>query len=117
MRDFAPYIVILQSHLLEGLPSAVAAPLLVASRAERFAYLSVDVEFAGSEYVLALHELATFDLRQLRRPSAISLSIGMKSSEDCFASSAASRLPRASSINPIADFRLGFPWRRREGAR
>jgi hypothetical protein len=68
MRDFAPYIVILQSHLLEGLPSAVAAPLLVASRAERFAYLSVDVEFAGSEYVLALHELATFDLRQLRRP-------------------------------------------------
>jgi hypothetical protein len=67
-QSIAPYVVVLQSHLLEGLPSAIGAPLLVPDHAERFAYLSVDVEFRGVAFVLSLYEIATFGERQLRRP-------------------------------------------------
>jgi toxin CcdB len=65
-RSIAPYVVVLQSHLGEGLPSAIAAPLLVASRAERFPYLSNPVRFRDSDLVLSMYELANFDQRQLR---------------------------------------------------
>jgi toxin CcdB len=65
-RPVAPYVVVIQSHLLEGLPSAIAAPLLIAARAERFPYLSIPVRFRGSDFVLSMFELATFDMRELR---------------------------------------------------
>lgn len=65
-RDIAPFVAVLQSHFLERLPSTVVAPLLRPELAERFVYLSVDVQVAGQSFVLSLHELATVDARVLK---------------------------------------------------
>jgi len=66
-RDIAPYVVVLQSHFLDGLPSVVVAPLLKYPTVERFAFLSVDVSIGSERFVISLHELATFDRRSLRQ--------------------------------------------------
>ena len=62
----ARYVVVLQSHFLEGLPSVIVAPLLIAERAERFPHLSIDVTIANEALVVSLHELAAVDERSLR---------------------------------------------------
>ena len=66
LRHLAPYVVVLQSHFLEGLPSVIVAPLLIAERAERFAHLSIEVRVANETLVVSLHELAAVDERSLR---------------------------------------------------
>lgn len=65
-RDIAPYIVVLQSHFLDALPTVVVAPLLRPEAAERLAYLSVEVVIGDERFVLSLHELATVPKRSLR---------------------------------------------------
>ncbi|WP_337188221.1 CcdB family protein [Phenylobacterium sp.] len=66
-RRIAPFLVVLQSHFLEGLPTVIVAPLL--RRAERPRYLAVglDVEFADEELVLSVAEMLAVDRGVLRR--------------------------------------------------
>ncbi|HEY2708468.1 MAG TPA: CcdB family protein [Caulobacteraceae bacterium] len=65
--DLTPYVVVLQSHYLDGLPSVVVAPLIVESAAEKFPYLSVPVVVGGDRFVVSLHELIAVDVRSLKQ--------------------------------------------------
>ena len=57
-RRYAPFLVVLQSHLLEGLDSVILAPLVIDSR-KPVSAIDVIVEFEGETYVLGVSELAS----------------------------------------------------------
>ncbi len=65
-RRIAPYIVVVQSHFLDDLPTVLIAPLL--RRQERPAYgeVSVIVDFAEEELLFSLAELVAVDRGSLR---------------------------------------------------
>lgn len=62
-RDFAPYLVVLQSHYVE-LDSVVVAPLVNDKIASG---IDIGVEFNGEPLIAALTELATVARASLRR--------------------------------------------------
>jgi toxin CcdB len=65
-RRFAPYLVVLSSHLVMGFDDAVVAPLVNDSQATVGA-LEMEIDFAGEGLVLVVSELASMAGRNLRR--------------------------------------------------
>ena len=65
-RRFAPYLIVLSSHLVLGFDDAVVAPLVNDSCATVGA-LEIEVEFAGDHLVLVVTELASMAGRNLRQ--------------------------------------------------
>ena len=66
-RAIAPLVVVLQSHLLDDLPTAVVAPLLRAAERPAFTQVGLMVTFDGTDYTLSVAELAATDARPLAR--------------------------------------------------
>jgi toxin CcdB len=64
-RPAAPYLVILQSHLLYGLPTVIVAPLRRADTVEGITDLQTPVSFDGDDYALMVAEMAHIPTRLL----------------------------------------------------
>jgi len=62
----APFVVVLQSHLLEAVPTAIVAPLLVDDGLSAYSGASISPTFSGERYILSVPEMAAFDATQLR---------------------------------------------------
>ena len=71
-RDKLPYVVVLQSDLLTGLPTRLGAPLARTSVPGRDvpARLAPVVEVGGERLVLWAHLAAAIDARALKQPIA-----------------------------------------------
>ncbi|MBP6878204.1 MAG: CcdB family protein [Phenylobacterium sp.] len=67
-RPIAPYIVVLQSHLLAAAPTVVAAPLIRDDRRSNYSAISVVASFRGESFIVVIPELAALDPILLRRP-------------------------------------------------
>jgi toxin CcdB len=67
-RPVAPYVVVLQSHLLASMPTAIVAPLLVDDGRTAYTETSVSLTFDGANYVLSAAELVAIDTRHLQKP-------------------------------------------------
>jgi toxin CcdB len=65
-RPVAPFVVVLQSHLLNAAPTAVVAPLLIDDGRSAFPEASVVLTFQGDSYILSVPEMAGVDLGYLR---------------------------------------------------
>lgn len=65
---YAPYVVVLQSHLLSALPTVLVAPLLMDDGRSAYTLLSVKVEIEGLSYILQITEPAALDPALLRKP-------------------------------------------------
>lgn len=65
-RRFAPYLVVLSSHLLLDFDDAVVAPLVNDSR-RTVPDLELDIEVDGEPLVLVVSEMAGVEGRALRR--------------------------------------------------
>lgn len=57
-RPAAPYLIVLQSHLLYGLPTLVVAPLRRIEDVEGITDLQAPVAFDGQNYAIMIAELA-----------------------------------------------------------
>ena len=66
-RRIAPYVVVMQSHFLEGLPTILIAPLLRLQERPAYGEVSVAINFADEELLLSLAELVAVDRGSLRR--------------------------------------------------
>lgn len=66
-RPAAPYLVVLQSHLLYGLPTVIVAPLRRIQFVEGIADLQVSVAFQDEEFAVMVAELAHMPSRLLPR--------------------------------------------------
>ena len=65
-RDYAPYLIILQSHHLDPLQTVMVAP--VVRDADRpLMDLDVPIEVAGESLMIAMTEMASLDRQQLRQ--------------------------------------------------
>ena len=65
-RRIAPYVVIAQSHFLEGVPTVLVAPLLRLTERPAYAQVSVLVRFQDQDLGVSLAELAVTDRANLR---------------------------------------------------
>jgi toxin CcdB len=61
----APLVVVLQSHLLDAMPTVVIAPMLIAHEFTAYSRTSAQVEFDDLRYVVSIAELAAADVRRL----------------------------------------------------
>ena len=66
-RDYAPYLVVLQSHHLDPLDSVVMAPA-IRDAARPLGLLDVPVEIRGEPFVVAISELAATNRQRFRDP-------------------------------------------------
>jgi toxin CcdB len=66
-RAKVPYVVVLQSHLFEALPTVVIAPLMRLERSARSSKVLVEVEFAGEDLVVNAAFLSNIEHRELGR--------------------------------------------------
>lgn len=66
-REIAPFLIVLQSHLLAAAPTTVVAPLIHYDPRAAYTDLSVRVEFQGQDYLISIAELAAIDARKLRQ--------------------------------------------------
>lgn len=66
-RRFAPYLVVLSSHMLLDFEDAVVAPLVNDSQ-RTVPGLELDIEMNGEPLVLVISEMAGVEGRTLRRP-------------------------------------------------
>lgn len=64
-RRFAPYVVILSSHLVLGFDDAIVAPLVNDAQATVGA-LEIDVDYRGERLVLVISELTAMAGRNLK---------------------------------------------------
>lgn len=62
-----PYVVVLQSHFFEDVPTVVVAPLVLDDGRSTYTGASVEVEFNGARYVVSVPELAAINRGDLRR--------------------------------------------------
>lgn len=76
-RVAAPFIVLMQSHFLDEMPTALVAPLIREPRSGDFTRVSVAVVLDGETLQLSLAELAPIARAELRRPVG-----SLKDSED-----------------------------------
>ena len=67
-RRIAPFVVVLQSHLLDDLPTVIVAPLLRPAERPAFTDVGMHVSFSGEGYTLSVAELSATDARRLSRP-------------------------------------------------
>lgn len=63
-----PYLIVLQSDLVDGLRSTVVAPLVVRSELLGAPRLNPIIAVEGQDYWLATHELFAIDRRALGQP-------------------------------------------------
>ena len=70
MREVLPYVVVVQSDLLDGLGTRLVAPLArhASARPGITARLSPALEVQGEAVTLVAHECAPVDARALRQP-------------------------------------------------
>lgn len=66
-RRIAPFVVVVQSHFLDSMPTVIVAPLLRQAERPAYADVSVPLRFADQDLVLSLAELVTIDRAILRR--------------------------------------------------
>jgi toxin CcdB len=66
-RPIAPFVVVLQSHLLAAAPTTVVAPMIRNDGRAAYTELSALVVFDGGQYVVSIAELAAIDSRHLSR--------------------------------------------------
>ena len=66
-RAAAPFIVLMQSHFVDEMPSALIAPLIRESRSGDFTRVSVVVRLNGETFHLSLAEMAPIDRSGLGR--------------------------------------------------
>jgi toxin CcdB len=67
-RKTSPYIVVLQSHHLDALPTIVVCPLVRCEARSTYAELSVVVELLGERYEVLVAELAAIGERRWPKP-------------------------------------------------
>jgi len=67
-RAYAPFVVILQSHLLDAAPTCVVAPLLNAEGRRAYTEVSAEVVFQEKAYIVSIAELAAIERRLLDGP-------------------------------------------------
>lgn len=65
-RPYAPFLIVLQSHLLMGLDSTILAPLVI-DKKKVVTSLDLAVEFDGQTFVLAISELASVPKSVLKK--------------------------------------------------
>lgn len=65
-RGFAPYLVVLSSHLIPALEDVIVAPL-VNDAVHRLGEIELAVEIEGAQLTLVISELSTMRTRDLRR--------------------------------------------------
>lgn len=65
-RGFAPYLVVLSSHLVPGLEDVIVAPV-VNDALHRLGEIELRVEINGEELTLVVSELSTMRGRELRQ--------------------------------------------------
>src|SRR5690606_20575796 len=65
-RAAAPFIVLMQSHFVDEMPSALVAPLIREARSGDFTRVSVDVELNAERLHLSLAEMAPILRSELR---------------------------------------------------
>lgn len=63
----APFVAIIQSHLLAALPTVLVAPMLLESERPAYEGVSLPLQFEGQSLVLSLAELVAIDRRGLIR--------------------------------------------------
>lgn len=63
----SPFVVVLQSHLLEGMPTVVIAPMLSFKGGPAYSRTSAKVMFRGDNYLVSAAELAAIEMRRLTR--------------------------------------------------
>jgi len=66
-RRIAPLVVIVQSHLLDSLPTVVVAPLLRPAERPAFTQVGLPVAFNGEDYTCSLAELSATDAHRLSK--------------------------------------------------
>ena len=66
-RVAAPFVVLMQSHFVDEMPTALIAPLIREPRSGDFTRVSVAVQLSGEPLHLSLAEMAPIWRSQLRR--------------------------------------------------
>ena len=66
-RAKVPYVVVLQSHLFEALPTLVVAPLMRLDQSVQGGKILVEVDFAGESLVVNTAFLTNIERRRLSR--------------------------------------------------
>ena len=66
-RAKVPYLVVLQSHLFEALPTVIIAPLMRLEQSARNSKVLVEVEFAGESLIVNAAFLGNIEHRMLGR--------------------------------------------------
>jgi toxin CcdB len=66
-REAAPFVVVLQSHLLNEMPTVIVAPLLIDDGRSAYAEASTIVAWNGSSFILSVPELVAIEARSLPR--------------------------------------------------
>lgn len=67
-RMAAPYIVLMQSHFVEEMPTALIAPLIREPRSGDFTRVSIAVRWNDEWLYLSLPEMAPVKRSELKRP-------------------------------------------------
>lgn len=67
-RPIIPYLVVLQSHLVEASNLTVVAPLLRQDGRSGFTLTSVPVRFSDQDHIVLVGELTSIDSRHVGRP-------------------------------------------------
>ncbi|CAN5173243.1 hypothetical protein BH11PSE2_BH11PSE2_16300 [soil metagenome] len=63
-RAYAPFVIVLQSHLLDAMPTVIVAPMIHADRAA-YTKVAAQVTFDGVAYSISVAELAVIERRKL----------------------------------------------------
>jgi hypothetical protein len=61
----APFLVVLQSHFLDGMPTTVVAPMLVQRPVTPYTRTSAVVGFRNASFVVSAAELAAVETKRL----------------------------------------------------
>ena len=67
-RRIAPFVVVVQSHLIDDLPTVVVVPLLRPVERPAFTEVGMPVVLEGEDYTLSVAELSAIDVHRLTRP-------------------------------------------------
>jgi toxin CcdB len=66
-RAGIPFVIALQSHLLNSMPTVIIAPLLVDDSRSAYSYTSARILFDGQRYILSAAEMVAIDATTLGR--------------------------------------------------
>jgi hypothetical protein len=64
-KGYAPFVVVLQSHLLEAMPTTIVAPLLHAEGRTGYKNVSASVMFNGELFIVSVAEIAVVEAKRL----------------------------------------------------